>query len=829
MKGIWLAVGATLILLAASWGWLQSIRANERASAHAMAAFDAFVTAENDLHRAVLSARAGSLRHYDPLVRALDAMLRAQDRLRRTTPARDLFIRAADALGPRIEAEEALVERFKSTNALLHNSLAYFSRLSEDLDAAATPAARKADGIATAVLHIIVDPSPASLAQLDAEIARIEPIHPERHPGLPALITHARQLRLLLPEMEETLAALTDLGTANGLAPARNALLFRQASIAASADAARFLLYAIALTLVGLLAWAGAQLRARILLIRRRAAIEHVVATISLRFLDTPRGTMEAQLQRALEELGTSFGATRGWFIVDGTPGKTLLWKRGGPPFPPGWPRDVVACMTKAGRRDGGIVHIENLRARRARMHMTLAGSCGGSLLAIARVSGGEVRAVLGFDCLRARTFRESGADQLLALAFDVLTNAVAKSALEEERERLEAHLQHARRMETVGVFTSGIAHNFNNIIGAIMGYAEMASVGAAAGSRLAAHIEAIAAASERARQLVDQILGFGRRSESVRRAVPVDALLAETVSLLATSLPPCARLDVARPPDSLSVTADPGELQQILLNLCRNAAEAMDGDGTVSLSARPVDLAEPQGAGADTLAAGAYVVISVEDAGRGMDEATLGRIFEPFFTTRRQGNGLGLATALEIARDHHGTIAVQSTPGAGSRFEVWLPQAPPVAARADGRALPYGAGETVMLVEEDERQRMRLEEVLAALGYEPVAFAEWARAVEAVRAAPTRFDAAVIVSGDGVFLGAECPGALHEAVPEMPIILSARTAKRFDIGRLTGAGIAEMIPYPPTPAQLADALATWLSAARDPRASLVLDTAPPA
>ncbi|MCF3934124.1 two-component system VirA-like sensor kinase [Acuticoccus sp. M5D2P5] len=828
MKGIWLAVGAMLILLAGSWGWLQSIRADERASAHAMAAFDDFITAENELHRAVLSARASSLRHYDPLVRALDAMFAAQDRLRRTAPACDVFIRAADALRPRIVAEEALVERFKSTNALLHNSLAYFSRLSEDLDAAATPATRKADGIATAVLHIIVDPSPTSLAQLDAEIARIEPIHPERHPGLSALITHARQLRLLLPEMEETLAALTDLGTANGLDPARNALLLRQATIAACADAARFFLYGIAFTLVGLLAWAGAQLRARILLIRRRAAIEHVVARISLRFLDTPRGTMDAQLQRALEELGTSFGATRGWFIVPGPPGKSVFWARGGPSFPPGWSRDVVACMTKAGLGDGGIVHIENLRARRAKMYTLLAGSCGGSLLSIARVSGGEVRAVLGFDCLRPRTFRNSGADQLLALAFDALTNAVAKGALEEERERLEAHLQHARRMETVGVFTSGIAHNFNNIIGAIMGYAEMASSGAAAGSRLAEHIEAIGAASERARQLVDQILGFGRRSESMRRAVPVDALLAETVSLLATSLPPYARLDVAPTQGSLSIQADPGQLQQILLNLCRNAAEAMDGDGTVSLSARPVNLAEPQGSGADMLAAGAYVVISVEDGGRGMDEATLGRIFEPFFTTRRQGNGLGLATALEIARDHHGTITVQSTPGAGSRFEVWLPQAPPVAACAEDRALTYGAGETVMLMEADARRRMRFEEVLAALGYEPVAFAEWARAVQAARAAPTRFDAAVIVSGDGPFPGADHPGALHEAVPGMPIILSARTTKQFNIERLTGAGIAEMIPYPPTPTQLADALATWLSAARDPRTRLVLN-APPA
>ena len=833
MKGIWFAVGATLILLVASWVWLQHTRMDARATDDAMAAFTDFAGAENRLHRAVLSARAGALRHYDPLVRELAAMLDALDRLRRAAPANPVFGREAEALAVRAGAQEALVERFKSTNALLHNSLAYFSRLSEDFDATEPPALFAVDRLATAVLHLVVDPSPAGLAHFDAEIAGIEPALPARYPGLAALVAHARQLRLLLPDMNATLAALADRGAAGGLEATRSVLLARQATIAARGDALRIFLYGIALLLVALLAWAGAELRARIRALRRRARIEHVVATISLRFLNAPSWKMADHLALALEELAHCFCATRAYFIVPDMPERSATYRRGGPAFPQSWAQDVVGHMAGAALGDGGIVHVEDFRlACREATPSKLACSGVVSWLCIARVgpNDGAVQAVLGFDSVRRRAFRASGADQLLALVFDVLTNALAKSALEEERERLEAHLEHARRMETVGVFASGIAHNFNNIIGAVMGHAEMAAIGVTAGSRLAGHIEAIGVASERARQLVDQILGFGRRGESMRRPIRVDGLIAETASLLATTLPPQVRLVVEEAPAPLVVQAEPGQLQQILLNLCRNAAEAVDGAGTISLSTRTADVAQPHRVGADVLAPGGYVVIAVEDDGRGIDPATLERIFEPFFTTRRQGNGLGLATAQEIARGHRGAIAVASTPGVGSRFEVWLPAALREGGLAEGRgpSLERGAGETVLLVEQDERQRMRREDVLAALGYEPVSFADWERAVAAARAAPSRFDAAVIVAGGGAAVPvADCTAALHQAVPRMPIVLCCDNAHAYDAERLTYAGVVEVIPFRATSAQLADALATRLRARRDPRARLLMDVAP--
>ncbi len=825
MKGLWLAVGSTLILLALSWGLLERNNADMRAADGAMAAFNEFVAAENGLHRAVLSARAGSLRNYDPLVRELGVMHDALERLREATPTEMAFGAEADTLAVRTEDEEALVERFKSTNALLQNSLAYFTRLNSTINASGTPAGRNTDRLATVVLHLVVDPAPASLVEVDEEIARIEPVDPAREARLAALVAHARQLRLLQPEMDATLAALAAIGSAPTLDAVRGTLLARQATITARGNAVRILLYGIALVLVALLAWAGLQLRARVNMLRRRAAIEHVVATISLRFLNTPSWRMEAHLERALEELALCFGATRAYFIVPGPPVRAATWASGGPPLPPRWFEEVVAYMEASGLRDGGIVHIEDARSGTAPSPAKRAGL--GSWLCIARIGTAEGGAcsVLGFDSTRPGAFRESGADQLLALAFDALTNAVLKSGLEEERERLEAQLQHARRMETMGVFATGIAHNFNNIIGAIMGHAELAAAGAG-DRRLAGHIEAINVAAERAHQLVDQILGFGRRSESLRRPIRVDRLIAETASLLATSLGPHA-LVVAEAQDPLVVQADAGQVQQILLNLCRNAAEAMDRDGTIAISTRAVHLPHPRTVGSDVLARGEHVVIAVEDDGRGIDEATLARVFEPFFTTRHQGSGLGLATALEIAREHRGTIAVASTPGAGSRFELWLPAAPGGMAAVEDSASTAperGAGETVLLVEPDEEQRMRQEEVLAALGYEPVAFADCERAVAAARAAPSRFDAAVIFAGRRALLCTDDLGGLHAAVPRIPIILSVEAARQPDAERLTHAGITEVIPYPPTSARLAEVLATRLRARRDPPARLMPD-----
>jgi|SRR5271165_65626 len=189
------------------------------------------------------------------------------------------------------------------------------------------------------------------------------------------------------------------------------------------------------------------------------------------------------------------------------------------------------------------------------------------------------------------------------------------------------------------------------------------------------------------------------------------------------------------------------------------------------------------------------------------MDDATLRRIFEPFFTTRIAGNGLGLATVQEIVRDHGGSMNVRSTPDAGSRFETWLPwrsisaQAPDL----DLRTLPLGHGETVLVIDGEREQLLRDEEVLAALGYEPVGFLSPGDALAACRLAPDRFD--VLVVGHVAPSALALAAALHRLAPPLPVLLATASADEIDADALVGTGISDVVHWPIEAAEMAAAL----------------------
>ena len=172
----------------------------------------------------------------------------------------------------------------------------------------------------------------------------------------------------------------------------------------------------------------------------------------------------------------------------------------------------------------------------------------------------------------------------LFRMAFDAIANAVGRINLEQEKERLEANLLQARRMETIGAFASGIAHNFNNIVGAILGHTEMADAQVRSGRRPDGNLAEIRRAGERARELVDQILRFGSRSDRRRERIDVKALIAETKSLLVASLPSHVGLTVNETSGATVVSAEPAQLQQVVLNLCNNAAQAMDDPGIIEI-----------------------------------------------------------------------------------------------------------------------------------------------------------------------------------------------------------------------------------------------------
>ena len=435
---------------------------------------------------------------------------------------------------------------------------------------------------------------------------------------------------------------------------------------------------------------------------------------------------------------------------------------------------------------------------------------------ALAAGTGSRGCVYLGFDAVtHPSCITNPGELGVLPMALDLLVNAIERQITALEKSALEERLQQTRRMETVGALASGIAHNFNNIIAAILGYVEMAEAQVARGSRHERHLAEIRRAGERGRDVVEHLLRFGRRRGGRHRPLNVRDLMTETESLLRASLPASIELVFRPVPAGAAVVAEPEQLQQVILNLCSNAAQAMQGQGSVEVETTLRDLAEPRELTHGALKPDRYVVVAVTDAGPGIDDTVLGNLFDPFFTTRATGNGLGLATVREIVREHSGAINVISQQGEGSRFEVWLPceTTGRVAVNGHGEAA-FGRGQTILLLSGGREQLLHDEEILAALGYEPVGFLSGKDAVAACDATPQRFDAILIACSLCPANMRRLPALLHATVPKLPILVASDPAEAFDLDALVSAGVSEVVTRPMIADEVAVALARCLQTA---------------
>ena len=290
---------------------------------------------------------------------------------------------------------------------------------------------------------------------------------------------------------------------------------------------------------------------------------------------------------------------------------------------------------------------------------------------------------------------------------------------------------------------------------------------------------------------------------------VRLSALIAEAASLLDVSLPANIELVVRQLPVAAIVSGEQAQLQQVVLNLCRNAANAMPQGGRIEVAVEMHSVAAARSLSHDEIVPGHYVCMVVTDTGLGMDETTLGRIFEPFFTTRSAGNGLGLATVREIVREHGGALNVESTIDEGSRFEIWLPRvsATPLSEPASAR-LPAGRGETIMLVVLEHERLLRDEETLAALGYEPIGFSSGDAAIAACRADPGRFDSVVVGHLGSAVASLKLAAALHAVAPRLPILLATKAAIEIRAENLVAAGIFDVVHWPIVAEEIALVLA---------------------
>jgi PAS domain S-box-containing protein len=319
------------------------------------------------------------------------------------------------------------------------------------------------------------------------------------------------------------------------------------------------------------------------------------------------------------------------------------------------------------------------------------------------------------------------------------------------ERNALESQLREAQKMEAIGTLAGGIAHDFNNIIASILGNAGLAHEQLEAGHTCLPLIDQIERAASRARSVVRQILAFSRRQPQVRSSQPLRPIVDEALGLLRATLPSTAKLNAQLRGDGIRVVADSTQIHQVLLNLCMNAWQALRGSTgriEVGMEASRLDASEAMQLGA--LPAGLYAHLWVQDTGCGMEEGVRARIFEPFFTTkpRGEGTGLGLSVVHGIVIDHLGGISVESVPGRGSTFHVYLPGLPAEAGAARlAQEMPApvdGRGSRVMYIDDDEVMVMMVDRLLARSGFVPTCFGEAQIALAALRANAAGFDVVV-------------------------------------------------------------------------------------
>jgi len=320
----------------------------------------------------------------------------------------------------------------------------------------------------------------------------------------------------------------------------------------------------------------------------------------------------------------------------------------------------------------------------------------------------------------------------LTAIVQDLSAEREAEAALEQSR----AQLRHSQKMEAIGRLAGGVAHDFNNLLTAILGSCVLISRSADMDSPIQSEVEEITMAADRAAKLTQQLLAFGRKQTMLPVVVDLRKVVTGARSMLARLIGEQVELRVSLGDAPVATLVDVGQLEQVLVNLVINAADAIGGSGTLTVTTAPRSLEADVQTEHGIIAAGAWATLTVEDTGTGMSEETLSRIFEPFFTTKSAGygTGLGLPTVLGIVEQSGGTIEVDSTVGTGTTFRIYLPLSTDVAEteipeRGERVSLP-GGNERILLVEDNHVLRRLCERILKAVGYDVLPAANGAEAL---------------------------------------------------------------------------------------------------
>jgi PAS domain S-box-containing protein len=317
----------------------------------------------------------------------------------------------------------------------------------------------------------------------------------------------------------------------------------------------------------------------------------------------------------------------------------------------------------------------------------------------------------------------DEGDVRQLTLLMEGIWRIVNQRRAEEERNNLQEQLAQASKMEAVGRLAGGVAHDFNNLLTTILGYSEMILMRLPDADPLRSEVQEISKAGKRAASLTQQLLAFSRKQVIKPRTIDLNDAVWEAQKMLERLIGENIRLILELAPHLDCIKVDPHQIDQVLLNLAVNSRDAMPNGGTLTIATANITIGKECAPFQSDMAPGDYVVLSVADTGIGMNEETRMRIFEPFFSTKEvgKGTGLGLAMVYGIAKQNGGAVTVDSVPGKGTAFKIYLPRTgdfPAGISAVEGIASPSGT-ETVMLVEDDEMVQRLTRKILIHLGYD--------------------------------------------------------------------------------------------------------------
>ncbi len=379
------------------------------------------------------------------------------------------------------------------------------------------------------------------------------------------------------------------------------------------------------------------------------------------------------------------------------------------------------------------------------------------------------------------------------------------------DKKRLEEELFQAHKLEAIGTLAGGIAHDFNNILSAILGYAEIAKIQLPANSPVAKDIDQVIVAGKRATDLVKQILTFSRKTDQKRKPLRLHLIVKEALQLIRASLPTTIDIQSSIDQKNDLVLADPTGMHQIVVNLCTNALHAIGKNkGILAVTLKRVFLESGQIPATEKIQAGPFIVLTVTDTGRGMDEKTVARVFEPYFTTKREGEGtgLGLAVTHSIVEECNGFIEVISAPEKGTSICVYLPaieEACTVIIDGEDSA-PMPTGTENILIVDDEPAIVKISKVfLTSLGYNVTAETKSLHALRKFEVTPEAFDLVITDQTMPDLTGYELSKAMLNIKPDLPIIVCTGYSATLNADGAYAIGIKRLLTKPLDKRKLAE------------------------